>query len=194
MEGIGARNHMAGHPLPVRQRQYITEGILPSARVKMAARLYVSGACKTKREASAAAGLHPNYLSMLTSPNRGSEPVKMLIDEMHGMINDKTVDTSVVIERLGRMALGKLAGLMHSDNEHIVLKAAQDLADRAPSTSKTTKLQVDHLTLHGEDAKALAKALVESAQDDSEFDEVLEGDFVEVDIDQPQPVLPKDAA
>lgn len=156
----------------------------------MAIRLHASGACRTKREASEAAGLHPAYLAMLTAPNGGSVPVKRLYDEIQRQIDDKTVETSAIIELLGRKALGKMAQLMDgSVSEHIQLKAAMDLADRAQSTSKTQKLQVESITISGQDAKALAAALVESNREREKYEHVIESGMVEIDVAQ-RPEIP----
>jgi hypothetical protein len=154
--------------------------VKPSPRVRMAARLYATGACKTKKEASALAGLHPNYLTMLTGQAIGSEPVKRLVNDLTEMLDDETVATSVIIHKLGRQAIKRISQLMYSDSEHISLKAAQDLADRAPDTSKTQKVSIDSFTLSGQDAKELAAALVESATRSAQFDQITTEGLIEV--------------
>jgi hypothetical protein len=152
----------------------------PSPRVRMALRLYQTGACKTKREASELAGLHPNYLTMLTSPNGGSEPVKRLANDLSQMLDDETIDTSIIMRKLGRKALGKLASLMDSDNAHVSFKAAQDLADRAPETSKTQKVHLDTFSLSGQDAKEIAAALVEASKHSPIRQDVITRGLIEV--------------
>lgn len=159
--------------------------VKPSPRVRNAVRLYVTGACRTKREASLAAGLHPNYLTMLTAPGGGSDPVKEMMAEIHEMMNDKTIDMSVVVQRLGRMGLGKIAQLaMVGSNERIQLDAAKTLADRSPETAGIQKLQVEGLSIAESDAKALADALVESARLRAEYEYIAKDGLVEIDITQ----------
>ncbi len=154
--------------------------IEPSPRVRTAAWLYVSGAAKTKREASALAGLHPNYLTMMSNE---SLPTKRLMNDIQQMIENEALDSSIIMKKLGRRALGKLNTLMDSANENVALKAAQDLADRSPETSKTQKIDVGGgLTLGTLDAKALATALVESARERAKYDHVAEHGLVEVDM------------
>lgn len=155
-----------------------------SPRVRLAARLYATGAAKTKKEASEMAGLHPNYLTLLTGAN-GSEKVKSLINDVDAMIEDESIATSKIIQRLGRKALGRLANLMDSENEHVALKAAVDLADRAPETSKTQKIQVESLTLDGTDVRALTQAMLESAREREKYSHVAVEGLVEVEIDKP---------
>ena len=149
--------------------------------------LYVTGACKTKREASTAAGFHPHYLTMLTAPGAGSDKVKELMEEMTNELMQKGVDMSVVMNRLGRLGLAKLAQLtVAGSNERIQLDAAKTLADRSPETAGIQKLQVDAVSLGAADAKAIAEALVESAKLSQDFDHVAKNGLVEIDLTQEQ--------
>jgi hypothetical protein len=168
------------------------ENVKPSPRVRNAMRLYVTGACRTKREASVAAGLHPNYLTMLTRPGGGSDPVKAMMEEIHEMMSDKTIDMSVVIQRLGRMGIGQIAKLaLLGGNERIQLDAAKSLADRSPETAGIQKIQAEGLTLGSLDAKALAEALVESARLASQYDHIARDGLIEVDITQGAADVPR---
>jgi hypothetical protein len=146
--------------------------IQPTPRVVLAARLWKTSICKTKKEASIAAGLHPNYLTMLTAPNGGSEAVKRLCGEIDKMVEDQTVDMSHILRYAGRKAIGRIAALMDSSKEEIALKAAQDLADRAPETQKTQRVAVESFSLNGEDARELAKAIMESSQAAEQYREI----------------------
>ena len=150
----------------------------------MAVRLYATGACRTKKEASAAAGLHPNYLTMLTNRQGGSEPVKRLMNDIDTMIGDQTIQTSAIISLLGREAIGRIAKMMDSASEGIALKAAVDLADRSPETSKTQKVQLDSFSLSGQDVKDLAAAMVESARSQERYAEVAISGLDEVGLTQ----------
>ncbi len=158
--------------------------VRPSMPVRNALRLYVSGACKTKKDASTAAGLHPNYLTMLTGPN-GSEPVKRVMSEMEEALMDRTLDMSHLIEFLGRKALLKIGELSESQNERIALDAAKDLLDRSPETQKVQRLQVDSFTISSHDAQEIARALVESAEGAKEYASAIDG-LVEIEIDTPK--------
>lgn len=159
------------------------QNVRPSARVRNALRLYVTGACKTKREASILAGLHPQYLTMLTAPGGGSDPVKDMMEEIQVMMTDKTIDMSVVIQKLGRLGIGKMAQLaLMGGNERIQLDAAKSLADRSPETAGIQKVQIDPFSLGSQDAKMLADALVEAATLRERFADVAKDGLVEVDI------------
>lgn len=149
--------------------------VQPSVPVRNALRLYVSGACRTKKEASTAVGLHPNYLTMLTSPTNGSEPVKKLMGELEETLQDKTFDMSHLVQYVGRKAFLSAARLLDSQNERIILDAAKELMDRSPETQKTTKLQVDSFSLDGQDVTALVEALTESARFAAEHQHAAQG-------------------
>ena len=165
------------------QNESIFRNIKPSPRVKLATRLYTTGICKTKKEASEAAGLHPSYLTMLTGPN-GSEPVKSLMNEIDQKIEDKTIETSALIQVLGRKALGKMSQLMEGGSEGVQFRSAQDLLDRSPETSKTQRIETVAFSLDGEDAASLAKAMLESAKSDRDYDHVAEHGLMEVDLSE----------
>lgn len=161
----------------------------PTAKTRLAARLYASGACETKRAAALAVGLHPSYFTLVSSPgSKQFQPeVKRIMDEVEQAIQDKTVDMSAVLQTVGREALLRMRGLMKdSQNEAIVVKAAADLLDRSPETSKIHKHQVAAFSVSGDDAKLLAAAMVRSAQarESSEGLEAASGDFVRVPLEQ----------
>lgn len=174
----------ATQPMDEGERNGVFDLQKMSPRVRLAARLYATGAAKTKKEASEMAGLSPNYLTLLTGEN-GSDKVKNLINDVDSMIEDESIATSKIIQQLGRKALGRLANLMDSQNENVALKAAVDLADRAPETSKTQKIQVESLTLDGEDVRALTHAMLESARLRGDYAQVAVDGLVEVEIDKP---------
>jgi hypothetical protein len=180
------------HPIPETEGTVSSanplQNIKPSPRVRNALRLYVTGACRTKREASIAAGLHPHYLTMLTAPGSGSDPAKQMMEEIHTLMNDKTVDMSVVIQKLGRVGLGTMAKLaVMGGNERIQLDAAKSLADRSPETAGVQKIQVDGLSIASMDAQALADALVESARLREQYSHIAEHGLIEVDVTQGAP-------
>lgn len=133
-----------------------------SPRVRKAALLYGSGAARTKKEASSMAGLHPCYLSVL----RNSGAVQAKIDGANEEIERRVVDMSVLIQRLSERAIGHIAATMESEvvAPAIRLKAAIDLADRGPETSKTIKHEVQGMALGPADAKMIADAMVRAAE------------------------------
>lgn len=173
-------------------RAEVFRKIEPGPRARLAARLYASGAARTKREACEAVGLSYNYLSVLDSA--GNEVVKRIQAETEAMIVDETTDISVLIQRLGRKALKVSETAMDSENEHIALKAATDMLDRNPETSKTIKAAITH-SMDREDAKILAAALVAGARVKNKFKELAAGDFVQVEVldGQEDVVIPKGA-
>lgn len=155
-----------------------------SPRMRIAAKLYQSGIAKTLGEAAKLAGLAPSSLyAMNISEN----------DEFNRISNKAAVDReiatgdiSVVLQRLGRSALTKLNSLMEtSGSEGIQLKAAQDLADRSPETSKVQKLAISSISLDGQDIGKITAAMVEAAEVKMKFVEVTTGDFVRVSTDAP---------
>lgn len=160
-----------------------------SPRVKMAAKLYVTGACKTKKEASIAAGLAPNYLTLL----RDNPLVNEYINRIEDRIEDGSVDMSKVLVTLGRKAVVGMARMMESETvkDDIRFKAMQDLADRSPETSKTIKQQMtSDLSMTVESAALLAAALVESARNKENYIQAAQGDYITVDIEKEVKLLP----
>ena len=107
------------------------------------------------------------------------------IRELERKMDAGTVGMSSVIQELGRKGLVKIAQMMESDavKDELRLRAAMDLADRSPETSKTSKISLEaDLTLRQADAKALIQALVEASTADERFaSEVTEGDYIKVD-------------
>jgi len=157
-----------------------------SPRLKHACRLYASAAVPTKREAAEAVGLNPSYFNVITQPGHAKampEAIE-LIDEIQAKIQDKTVDLSSIIQLVSREAVDEMRALLkESKNEAIRLKAASDILDRNPETSKTQKHQVSSFSLTGEDAKSLAAALVMSARAQQAVAPVT-GDFIRIPTEQ----------
>jgi ABC-type Na+ transport system ATPase subunit NatA len=148
-----------------------------SPKAKMALQMIALGAANNK-EAAKAVGLHPAYIPQL----KASEPGQKLMSELGEQIDEKALETSVLMDRLGREALHRLAGLMRfSQNENIILRTSQDLADRSPLTSKIQKHQVESFSLGATDAKAIAEALVQSAAERQKYIEAKNGNFIRVE-------------
>lgn len=143
-------------------------------RVRMALRMYAFGACKTITEAADVCGLSTSWLSQ----KKNSPAGKAYMEAAQQILDDKTANTSQVLDRLGRRALGVIGGLMESSkDERIQLRAATDLADRSPTYSKVQKMQVESFTLGSRDAKAIAEALVAGKSVNEQFKEIAAGDF-----------------
>lgn len=152
-------------------------------RIRHAARLYASGAVKTKQEAALAVGVNPSYFNVVTQPGhaRSNPKIIALMDQIEQSIHDKTVSLSSVIESVSREAVTEMRTLLkNSNNEAIRLKAASDILDRNPETSKTQKHQLSSFSLGSEDAKALAAALVKSAEAQRLYGSQVHGDFVRI--------------
>src|SRR4051812_11249655 len=115
----------------------ILRSVKPGPRAKMAARLYASGACPTKRAACEAVGLSPQYLSMLDSS--GNEITRKIQGDVEVAMHDETIALSQVIANLSRKAAERMGQLIQSQNEHVAVKASSDILDRNPETSKTFK-------------------------------------------------------
>jgi hypothetical protein len=147
----------------------------------MAARLYATAAVPTKKAACRAVGLSEGYLSILSMS--GNSEVNQILDETDRALADKTISLSATIALLARKAADRMKDLIASSNEHVALKASSDILDRTPETSKTFKHSITSWSLDGDDAKELARALVESARVKERFSAVAAGDFVRVDLE-----------
>lgn len=162
-----------------------------SPRVKTALRLYVSGAVRTQGEAARLSGMDKHYLSQLKVQN----PVaQAYIAKLEAEIESGAVNMNAAIQQLARKGLMTIAKMMESDlvKDELRLKAAMDLADRSPETSKTNKLSIEaDLSIRHEDANRLIAALVESSVAEATYAPLVsEGDYVKVDDGSQPLVLP----
>lgn len=106
-----------------------------------------------------------------------------MIASMEGAITKQAVDLSVLIQKLSEKALARMEQLMEgAGKEEIQFRAAQDLLDRNPETSKTHKIQSMGLSLSGQDVQALVKAMTSSAGMKEEFAEAATGDYVPAEL------------
>jgi len=152
-----------------------------SPRQKTALRLWASGAVNTKGEAAKIAGLAPSTFYVTSSPMAQGPLVKSMIEEIDKGINSRTIELSAVVAALSRKALGVVEMLMDgASSEGVRLKAAQDVMDRNPELSKVQRHQVESITLTGQDAQALALALVEASESSHHDHRATEGDFITV--------------
>lgn len=119
-------------------------------------------------------------------PIIGNEKASSLYNNIDELIEDRAIDTSVLIERLSQEALRHAGKLMvHAGKEEVQLRAAEMLMDRGSRTAKTMNVKVATDGLSSDDAKALATALVQAARVRSDNQQAATGDFVRVDIDNP---------
>ncbi len=148
-----------------------------SPRVRIACRLFSSGAAKTKRQASEMAGLHPQTLSVY----RDSPQVRNLVASIDERIEQGILDIAKLRAELGVRALRNIAEVMEDTSlkAEIRLKAAVDLADRSTETSKVIKHEVETSPLlTGKSVDALRAALLESARAREVFAAAAEGNYV----------------
>lgn len=144
----------------------------------MALKLYVSGAVRTQREAAAAAGVSAQTVSNA----RRSAAGQAFESTFDTQVQERAVSLSAVIAKLSEKALDVMAEqIEHGSTEEVKFKAAKDILDRNPETSKTNKVQVESFTLSGRDAKDLAAALAQARMPQPTDEQVMTGDFVRVD-------------
>lgn len=154
-------------------------------RVRHAIRLLSSGIVKTKKEAAEAVGIAPSYFYAATNGNSGKPDALDLMDEIEMAMATRMMDTGAAMEVMGREALLVIRSkMLDSDNEAIQLKAAIDLADRSPETTKIHKHQVEAIHMSAEDSKALAAALVAGARTRERYGIEVQSDYVKVPIEQ----------
>lgn len=155
-----------------------------SPAVARALDLWTTGAVKTKKEAAEAVGLHKQTLYL----NSRSPAGRAYVETAHTIIQDRAIDTSVLIEKLARRGIEVIAGLMEdAEKEDIRFRAAQDLADRGRETAKTQKLSIESYTISNRDVSALAQAMVASANLREQFPEAAEGNFLTAGNDESNP-------
>lgn len=158
----------------------LVENFTPKTR--HALRLVAAGV-HTAREASRLIGRNPGYITNLKKVN---PHVRAYLKKLEDDIDAGTVNMSVAMQELGRKGIVMIARMMEAEGvvkDELRLKAAMDLADRSPETSKTSKISVEgDLTLRQGDAAALMSALVEAAEASRTYRaEVSQGDYVKID-------------
>lgn len=143
-----------------------------SPRMRMALRMYAFGAVPTLSAAAEAVGVSLPALSM----KKNSPAGQAYMQSVQQILDDKTASTSQILSQLGRKAIEVIAERMEkTDDPKLQLRAAIDLADRAPETSKVQKLQVESFTIAGKDAKAIAQAMVEASSVKEEYKALMSG-------------------
>lgn len=142
-----------------------------SPRVKHAARLYALGLVKTQKDAANAVGLAPYYLNQLFN---GNDMVQSFAKELDDRLANEAIQASAILQIAGRRAISNIAHLMEDQGvkDDIRLKAAIDLADRSPEMQKVQRVDVSGLSIGEGDARAIASALLESAQERQRYAKV----------------------
>jgi len=149
-------------------------------RVKLAIRLYHSGLCKTLKEAALKTGIHPSVIYTL---NNHDLQVASLAAQVQKELEDETIDTARIVKRLGRKALGIVAEIAEGTQNPVAvrLKAAQDLADRSPETSKVINVNARVETpLSEEQVATLRRGMIEAAAMRDKFAQAAQGSYVTV--------------
>lgn len=152
-----------------------------SPRQKLALRLYHTGVVPTKAEAAKQAGLARGTFYIASTRNPNMSAFAAQIDKE---LADETIDTARLIKQLGRKALSVIAKTMENPlvKPEVQLKAAQDLADRSPETSKVINVNA-HVTspLSDEHVLAMRNAILEAAGMKEKYAQAASGTFVTVD-------------
>lgn len=150
-----------------------------SPRVRHALRALTVGGMKNN-DAAKIGGVTPAYLSQVKSSQPGMDYVNGLNDS----IDEKAMDTSSLLTKLGREAVATIANLMRSSsNQNITLRASQDLADRSAETQKTQRHHVETFSLNGKDAREIAAAMVEAAKLREDYAAAALGDYIRVPLE-----------
>lgn len=158
----------------------------PLPRTKMALTLWVSGAARTQKEAAQIAGVSQGTVSIARHRESGQE----LEETFNTGVMERAMSLSAVIAKLSEKALKVMdEQITNGSSEEVKFKAAKDILDRNPETSKTNKVQVESFTLGNKDAKEIAAALTEGAALWRFDPEVAEGDFVRVQEVSERPSL-----
>lgn len=156
-------------------------------RARMGLRLYVHAAVPNITEAARAVGLHPRYLAKVARSRAGIE----FMETAHTLINNTALQTTELIEKLSRRAIEVIGTTMEeASSEAIRLKAAIDLADRGPETSKIHKHQVESFTLGSDDAREIASAMVQAAALRAKHADLKDSNFDRVNLDAVEDAIP----
>lgn len=154
-----------------------------SPRVKVALRLYGSGAVPTMGKAADAAGLGR---STFYQTRHKDSRVDIYLARIDKEIDEGTVEMSKVLMHLGRKAVVGIAKMADDDSlkPDVRLRANIDLADRSPETMKTHKIKLEEdIKLTPESIESLRSALAESARSRVQFAQVISGDYITVDAE-----------
>ena len=164
-----------------------------SPRLRLAARLWAAGA-GTKGHIARSLGLNPMTLYLTTMPSLGNPDVITTVQRINQLVEDESVAIGKALALAGRRAVHNIVNTMEQASSEVLrFKAAQDLADRSPETSKTQKVAIASFNMSSDDVKELARTMVEAGEARKQFAHVAEGDFVRVDPNRVE-ALPSHAA
>lgn len=149
-------------------------------RIRLATRLYATGVAKTKAQAAEMAGLAPStfYITSVTE-----NQVTDLMNKIDRELEDEHLDMGRLLKQVGRRAVRHIAWTMESDEvkHEVRLKAAQDLADRSPETSKSTNINLGlNAGLTDTQVASLRDAMLEAAAMKEKFASAAQGNYVTV--------------
>lgn len=136
--------------------------IVPTTRVRNAIRALVTGAVRTKRDAAKLAQMHPVYFQILCRKN---PYVQHIIREYQREMDASAISASALIQKLQIEAVKTIEEIMNSSSSQALrLRAAIDLADRGPETSKVQRHQIETFSIAESDAANIRSAMLESAK------------------------------
>ena len=156
--------------------------------MSLAIRLYESGIVPTKGKAALAAGLSKASFYIKYRARNKDPRHRAIAERTKAMIEDKIVNMTEHLDKVSAEAIGELRTMMKNSavSEMIRYKAAVDLADRGPRTSKIMKVQSTQFSLNGQDVKELASALVAAKEARLSTTDGLSGDCVKTPADTPE--------
>jgi hypothetical protein len=137
-------------------------------------------------------GVTEQAISMAMNTTIGRRYVQSL-DEL---LTQEYATAQEAIQAASMRAVQIVGGLAeNSPSDTIKLKAAADLLDRNPATSKTQRVAVESFTIGAKDAKAIAESLVAARGLREQFAEAAEGDYIRVkDSTAPLALIPAEGA
>lgn len=96
---------------------------------------------------------------------RRNQHVKVMLEQFHRELTERSISATALITSFQIPAVKEIARIMeHGATDAIKLKAAIDLADRGPETSKIQKHQVESLTISDAEASNIRRAMIEAAK------------------------------
>lgn len=160
--------------------------------MRLAVKVYELGLAPTKGKAAKLVGLSPAAFYGRYRKGVECRDLKQEANRIVAIADEKIVDVSAYLAKTSLEAVKEIHGMMKNPamSEGVRLKAAIDLADRGPETSKTQKIQATTYSMDGKDVKELAAALVAAREARMNNTEGLVGDVVKViDVKEPIPMI-----
>lgn len=160
-----------------------------SPRMKLAIGLYETGAVPTKARAADVVGLSRHTFYFRYRNGFRHKSTEEVAARVKASVEEKIENMSDYLDEASTAAIRTLKEIMQDagKSEIVRLKAAIDLADRGPRTSKITKIQSTQFSMQGTDITELSAALVAARNARLDHKEGIEGDFVKV-IEAAEPI------